>query len=182
MINAIGLLELNSIAEGIHTADLMMKSAEVSLLTAKPCCPGKYIILISGAVEAVSTSLNTGIQSGKEYVIDSTFIPRVHEDVIRAISAMSNPECTGALGVMEFFSVAWAIQGADAAVKASNIELIEIRLGIGIGGKSFVTLSGDVSAVHNSVQAGIHQAAKEGMLINHTIVPHPRKEIYAQLL
>ncbi|WP_319001666.1 BMC domain-containing protein [Clostridium estertheticum] len=33
---------------------------------------------------------------------------------------------------------------ADAAAKAAQVKLIEIRLGMGIGGKSYITLTGDV--------------------------------------
>ena len=54
----------------------------------------------------------------------------------------SMPSSLKALGILEFFSVTGAIIAADAAAKAANVSLIEIRLGTGIGGKSFVTLQG----------------------------------------
>ena len=55
------------------------------------------------------------------------------------------PSSLKALGILEFFSVTGAIIAADAAAKAANVSLIEIRLGTGIGGKSFVTFTGDVA-------------------------------------
>ena len=182
MYESIGFLELNSIAAGIEAADSMIKAAEVTLVSAKPSCPGKYAILLTGGVEAVITAIRAGERTGEAYVVDSTVIPRVHPDVIRALAGMTEPKRLGALGVMEFFSVTHAICGADAAVKASNIELIEIRPGTGIGGKSFVTLTGDVGAVKVSVEAGIRRAAEEGMLLNHVVIPHPRREFIEELL
>lgn len=182
MHESIGFLELGSIAAGIEAADSMLKAAEVSLLSAKPSCPGKYVIMVTGGVEAVETAMNAGCLTGDTHVVDSTIIPRVHPDVIRAIAGMTEPKRPAALGIMEFFSVTCAIYGADAAVKASNIELIEIRPGTGIGGKSFVILTGDVSAVKISVQAGIRLAAAEGMLLNHAVIPHPHRELINEVL
>jgi len=182
MHESIGFLELNSIAAGIEAADSMLKAAEISLVHAKPSCPGKYVVLITGGVEAVDTAMKVGCLTGDTYVVDSTIIPRVHPDVIRALAGMTEPKCLVALGIMEFFSITSAIYAADVAIKASNIELIEIRPGTGIGGKSFVILTGDVSAVKISVQAGIRRAAEEGMLLNHVVIPHPRRELFNEVL
>ena len=48
-------------------------------------------------------------------------------------------EKPGAVGVLEFYSVASAITAADVAAKAANITLIEVRIGYAIGGKGYVT-------------------------------------------
>ena len=55
--------------------------------------------------------------------------------------------------MIEFYSVASAIQAADEAAKAAQITLIEVRIGYAIGGKGFVTLTGDVGAVRAAVEA-----------------------------
>ncbi|QCX34520.1 BMC domain-containing protein [Caloramator sp. E03] len=182
MIRTIGLLELNSIAKGIETADFMIKAAEVDLLLAKTVCPGKYIILITGNVGAVESSVATGIECGGAYVVDKLIIPNIHEQLIPAINATSNIEELKALGVMEFFGIASAIVAADAAVKAADVNLIEVRLGIGIGGKAFVTLTGDVSSVKSAVDVGASTAARNGMLVNKVVIPSPRKELLESLL
>ena len=48
MANAIGMVELTSIARGIETSDFMVKAAQVELIVPLPCPPGKYIIIICG--------------------------------------------------------------------------------------------------------------------------------------
>ncbi len=60
-----------------------------------------------------------------------------------------------AVGVMEYFSVTASIFSADAAVKAADVDLVDVRLGTGIGGKSFVILTGEVAAVTEAVKAGV---------------------------
>ena len=87
-----------------------------------------------------------------------------------------------ALGILEFFSVTGAIIAADAAAKAANVSLIEIRLGTGIGGKSFVTFTGDVGAVEESVEAGAKTAENSGALLEKVVIAHPDKELYRSLL
>ena len=180
-MNTIGFLELNSIAKGIEAADFMIKAAEIKLILARPSCPGKYQILITGEVSAVQSSLSAGAECGASHVIDQLIIPRVHPQVIEAINLSAMPEDKKALGVLEFFSVTGAILGADAAVKAANVDLIEVRLGTGIGGKSFVTLTGDVGAVEESVKAGSQSAIENGMLIDKVVIPHPDPALYAHL-
>ena len=82
----IGFLELNSIAKGIQAADMMLKAAEIRLVSARPSCPGKYQILITGEVSAVESALRTGVESAKANVVDRLLIPRLHPQVIEAIS------------------------------------------------------------------------------------------------
>ena len=60
MNNAIGMVELNSIAVGIETCDFMVKAAQVDLLRASTICPGKYIVIVGGEVSAVQSSMRTG--------------------------------------------------------------------------------------------------------------------------
>ena len=65
MGKSIGLLELKSIPVGIETADAVLKAANVELLTATPTCPGKYVIIICGAVGAVKSAMESGHLSGR---------------------------------------------------------------------------------------------------------------------
>ncbi|TDT50369.1 BMC domain-containing protein [Fonticella tunisiensis] len=182
MIRSIGLIELNSIAKGIETADTMIKAAKVHLLLAKTVCPGKYIVLIAGNVGAVEASVAAGLECGGAYVVDELIIPNIHPQLIPAINSSTEVERLRSLGVMEFFSIASAIVAADAAVKAADVELIEVRPGIGIGGKAFVTLTGEVSAVRSAVESGAAAVLKSGMMVNKVVIPSPGKELLQSLL
>lgn len=182
MVYSIGFIELNSIAKGIETADIVLKTAEVSLLSAHAGCPGKYYLLFSGEVAAVNAALEAGRDLAGEHVVDTCVIPRVHPQVIRAIGMANYPERLGAVGVMEYFSVTASIYSADAAVKAADVELIDVRLGTGIGGKSFVILTGEVAAVSEAVKAGINTPSAEGMLVSSVVIPSPHPELLETLL
>ena len=47
-LEAIGFLELNSIAKGIEAADRILKTADTNLLYAKAGCPRKNTVLFPG--------------------------------------------------------------------------------------------------------------------------------------
>jgi microcompartment protein CcmL/EutN len=86
-------------------------------------------------------------------------------------------EETGALGIIETFSVASVIEAADAAVKAAAVQLMEIHLAMAIGGKGYVTLIGDVAAVNAAVEAGANYIRNKGLLVSKVVIPHPSPEI-----
>lgn len=182
MLETIGFLELNSIAKGVEAADVMLKTATVELVFAKACCPGKYIILIAGDVAAVKASVEAGANLGPQFVVNKLLIPRIHPQVIKAINQAMIPNGVNAVGVIEFFSVTDSILGADAAVKAADVTLIDVRLATGIGGKSFVILTGDTAAVEEAVSCGAEPGAENGMLVNKVVIPNPRPEIFESLL
>ena len=181
-METIGFIELNSIAKGIEAADIVLKTAEVSLLFARASCPGKYYLLFSGEVAAVKSSLDAGLEIGGSHVVDSCVIPRVHPQVIAAINMSGMPENMKAVGVMEYFSVTAAIYSADAAVKAADVELVDVRLGTGIGGKSFVILTGEVAAVTEAVKAGVSTPNAEGMTVADVVIPNPHPDLLDSLL
>lgn len=180
-METIGFLELNSIAKGIEAADTMLKAAEVRLISSKPSCPGKYHVLITGEVAAVSSSVEAGAVVGGGNVIDKLVIPRVHPQVISAINLSTMPEQLNAVGILEYYSVTASILGGDAAVKAADVTLIDVRLGTGIGGKSYVIMTGDVAAVKEGVEAGAADAESNGMLVSKVVIPSPDMELFKSL-
>ena len=180
--NSIGLIELSSIAAGFQVTDAMLKAADVELVLARSICSGKYMVMVRGEVGAIEASVSAGIKAGTFSVIDSFVIPNIHDSVFTAIAGTSKVEALEALGVVESFSVASLIEGADAAAKAANVELIEIRLAMALGGKAFVTLTGDVAAVQSAVEAGSQIVAQKGMLVNRVVIPRPRAELLTEMI
>ncbi len=177
MLSAIGLIELTSIAKGYEVADTMLKTANVDIVFNRSICPGKFMVMVGGDVDAVNSSVQAGLETGGDTVVDDLIIPNIHPDVFPAISGTNIIESPDALGIIETFSVASIIEAADAAVKAADVQLIEIHLAMAIGGKGYVSLTGDVAAVGAAVEAGVEYIKAKGILVNKVIIPHPRKEI-----
>jgi len=177
-VNAIGFVELNSIARGIEVADAILKASDVELISANAGCPGKYYILFCGNTAAADVAITVGAALGGAYVVDHTLISNIHPNVIKAMTKTTKAPQKGALGVLEFFSVTASVYAADAAVKAADIQLIELRAGMGVGGKSYLTLAGDVAGVQAAVKAGISEENARGMLINSAVIPNPTESLF----
>jgi microcompartment protein CcmL/EutN len=180
--DSIGLIELTSIAAGFQAADAMLKASNVEMMLSRSICSGKYMVMVRGDVAAVEAAVSAGMSGCRFAVIDSFVIPNLHEAVFPAIAGSSKVEALNALGIVESFSVAALIEGADAAVKAANVQLIEIRLAMALGGKAFVTLTGDVAAVQASVDAAAQVVGQKGMLVNKVVIPHPRGELLNEMI
>ncbi len=182
MVMTLGLIELNSIAMGFEVADAMVKAADVKLLQANTICPGKFIVMISGDVGSVKASIEAGKATGMHGIVNQLILPKLHTQIIPAITGTSEVELGKSLGVLEFFSIATALVASDAAAKAADVSIVEIRLGLGIGGKAFVTLTGDVSAVTCAVEAGANIGKESGMLVYKTVIPRPSLDLMERLI
>ncbi len=181
-MNSLGLIELTSIAAGMQAADIMLKTSNVQLVVSRTICSGKYMVLIGGDVAEVQAAVDRAAQQIEFAVIDTFVIPNVHKDIFPALSGHSNIEMLEALGIIESFSVASLIEGADAAVKAANVRIIEIRLAMALGGKAFCTLTGEVAAVTSAVDAGAKLIADKGLLVNKVVIPQPRQELLSEMI
>jgi microcompartment protein CcmL/EutN len=177
MGQALGMVELISIPAGMEAGDVMLKAAAVELVTAQAACAGKYIVVVSGGVAAVESSVKAGREAASMKLIDSLVIPNIDEQVPRAINMCSDPGEIETLGAIETYSLCSAVVAADCAVKAARVRLIEIRLGRGLGGKSFITLTGEVSAVKAAVKAAADVEEVKGLIAESVVIPSPHPDI-----
>ncbi|HYM81942.1 MAG TPA: BMC domain-containing protein [Candidatus Limnocylindria bacterium] len=168
---AIAAIETSSIAQGTVVGDAMVKTADVALVQASPLSPGKYWVLIGGDVASVRAAFGKGLDAAGDTLLDSLFIPQLHEMVLPALQGQAPSVDDDSLGVIETLSAASAIVAADVAAKAARVTLRDIRLANGLGGKGFVFLTGDVSNVQTAVDAGRAQALQKGLLVRSVVVP-----------
>ena len=179
---SIGLIELSSIASGFQVADTMLKAANIRLLLSRSICSGKYMVLIGGETAAVEAAVAAGAEAANGCLIDSFVIANVHPDVFVALGRTQPVQPDGALGVLESFNVATLIQAADAAAKAAAVQLLEIRLAMALGGKAFVTMTGDVASVQASVAAGRQVISEAGVLVNAVVISRPHPDVYREIV
>lgn len=176
-MKAIGLVELKSIPVGIQTADEMLKAAEVDIVMASPVCPGKYIIIVTGDVAAVKSSVGAGEAKGGIFIIEASVIPNIHDDVCPAITATSDFGNIDALGGIESMSALESIVAGDIIAKAAQVSLIEIRIARGLGGKSFVLFTGDTASVSQSLEACLRELGDNGYITSTMLIPNPHPNL-----
>jgi len=176
--NAIGLIELNSIAAGMDVTDTMIKTSNVELVLSRTICSGKYMVIVGGDIAAVRSSVEAGLLKWEGAVIDSILLSNVDPQVFPALAGANKVDKLASLGIIESFSVAALLEAADAAVKAADVQLLEIRLAMALGGKAFVTLTGSVGSVRAAVDAGAAVVSEKGLLVNKVVIPAPSPQLY----
>jgi microcompartment protein CcmL/EutN len=175
--SVIGVQEFSSIAAGIEALDAMVKTAPVKIIDAKTICPGKFYIVITGDVASVDSSLIQGKDGRERFLIDELFITNLHAQVIPAILGTTAITKWEALGVLESFSIVSSIVAGDIAAKESDVQLPEIRLATGLGGKSYVKMIGAVDEVEASMDAAKQYVQKNGLLCNISIISQAHPDI-----
>jgi len=156
---ALALLELASIAVGIEAGDAMVKRAPVEVLRAGTVHPGRYLVLVTGEVADVEEAFRAGVEVGSDSLVDVVLLPNVHAQVVGALRGERRGGAGEALGVVETATVAATIEAADAGVKGAAVELLELRLADGLGGKGYLLFDGSVSDVEAAVSIAVDRIA-----------------------
>jgi len=182
MYEAIGLLEVRSIAWGLDAADVMIKAAPVRFIDTFMVTPGKFVILVHGDPSSVESSLQAGRDMARDQVLDSLMIPYVDPQVFSAIVLDSGIQQVEALGFLETSTVAGGILSADAAAKAASVTLLQLHLARGIGGKSILTLTGPLHEVQAALHAGSEILSGTDTLIATRTVANPHPDLAQQVL
>lgn len=181
MYKSIGVIELKSIPKGVEAADAALKSAGIDMVSAHPSCPGKYEIILTGSISNVTAAVSHVTSHFEGYVIDSSVMGRIDEQVVRALFSTNTPERRGALGLIETFSAASAIRAADIAVKTARVAIYDLRVSRGMGGKGVVMINGDIGDVSAAVEAGANYARGQAMLSSSAVIPAPHEDLWAQM-
>ena len=181
MYQAIGVIELKSIAKGIEATDAALKSAGVQVVTAHAACPGKYEIILTGTISNVTSAVEHVKNRFDEKLVDSSIMGRIDPQVITALFGTAPVEKKGSLGIIETFSAASIIKAADIAVKTAKVSIFELRTSRGMGGKGVCLVTGDVGDVTAAVEAGAQHAKDHGVFFGSSVIAAPHAELWDQI-
>ena len=182
MSKAIGMVEFKTTATGITAADAMVKTSEVELIEAQTVCPGKYIAIISGDLSAVKAAVDAASTQYEDQLIDNFVLGNPHESIFPALYGAAQIEKVSALGILETYDASSIIVAADAAAKTAIVDLIEVRVAKGMCGKSYMLITGEVSAVTASIEKAKAVAGERGMYLDSSVIAHPDAKVIESIL
>jgi len=182
MEKSIGIVEFRSIAIGIGAVDRIVKSSDVRILDAKSICPGKYYIVFNGSVSAVTNSMNVVVEENGNFLIDWAVLNNIYPEIFTSLNQTSQIKDLKAIGIIETLTAPSIFVAADAAVKATSVDLVEIRIARALGGKNICIINGEVSSVSESVRVGIQYAEEKGFLVDSQVIASPHKDLYRAIM
>ena len=176
---SVGFLETSSIAKGIEAADAMCKMASVKLAKTSIVARGKYLILITGPVGEVESSLRAGKEVMGKTLVDEVLIRNVHAQVIAALDKRIPVEVLGAVGIVETKEAVATVKAADAAAKAASVHVLEVKTVVP-GGKGYFTVCGEVGDVRSAIAAAV-SSLRPDQLVTHVVIPQSDPQLLATI-
>jgi len=159
----------------------MVKKAPVELVFARAVSSGKFVVLVSGEVADVDEALACAIETAQATLVDRLMLPQAADGVLAALRrAAPSVGVADAVGIFETFSVASSLLAADAAAKAAEVEVAELRLADGLGGKAYFVVAGAQADVEAAMFAAEHVTAT-GMLLGREVIARPHEDLLKHL-
>lgn len=182
MNKAIGMVEYRTVSSGIRATDLMIKTSNIEVIQSTVICPGKYVTIVTGDLSSVNAAVEAAETQLGDMMTDRFVLGNPDANIFPAIYGGVPVEGAKSLGILETFSVPSAITAADAAAKTSDVTLVEIRLARGMGGKSYILLTGDVAAVSAAIEHAAASVGESGMVLDSAVIPNPDKSLWDSIL
>ncbi|MBI5533610.1 MAG: BMC domain-containing protein [Deltaproteobacteria bacterium] len=164
---ALAMIVLSDIPVGLRALDALAKQAPVELFATGTIQCGRYLIAFGGQVEAVGRSHDAALAAASGSVLDQVLLAHVDERIVPAwrTGKVQSLDKGDTLGVIQVSAPPTLMRAVDVALKGALVELIELRIGDGLGGKAIATLIGethDVQAAIALANEAIERGCAEG--------------------
>ena len=106
---------------------------------------------------------------------------RIDPTVVTALLGAQPEAPHGALGCLETYSASSIILAADAAVKAAKVDIVDLRLSRGMGGKGVLMVTGEAGDVTASIEAAADYAIRQGLFSSKSIMAAPHEDLWKHL-
>ncbi len=173
----IGFLEYLSIGKGIEAADLILKNTAIDTIISSPNCPGRYHILFSGDVDAVKTAVEMAKEIKDETMLESCVIPNIDRDIIQAVFSPVVTDIQDGVAIFETITMTETVLGADNMLDTADVDIVDLRLGKGLAGKSYVIVTGSLQDLEYAVDAAVDGMQEKELLISAVVIPSINPEL-----
>jgi microcompartment protein CcmL/EutN len=155
---AVALLELDGTPAGFVALDALAKEAPVTIVAAGTVQCGHFLIAFAGEVEPVEMSFERATRVASYGMIDAVLLPHAESRILPAMQrAERRFPCPGdSLGVVQTSTSPTLLRAIDAALKGALVDLVELRVAEGLGGRGLATLWGE----QHDVQAALDLATE----------------------
>jgi len=149
---ALAMLLLDEVPPGLAVLDALAKEADVDVLRAGTIHSGRYLILFGGEVGPVERSWRRALDTGA-HVVDELLLAHAEPRLVPAIGtgAIRWPAPGDTLGVLQAATPPALVRAVDAALKGALVDLVELRVGDGLGGKAIASLWGETHDVEAAI-------------------------------
>ena len=179
---AIAIVEFDHIPDGMSATDAMLKKAPIAFVKCGTITRGRFLTLIGGTTASVDEALREGLAHGGGAVLDHLFLADVHPRVYEAILGRRTPGGAGALAIIETDTVAANVRAAEAGLKGTPVDLLEIRLAdTGLSGRGLSVYQGTLPDIEAAIEIVTRDVGQSGGEIRHRVISAPHEALIRQI-
>ena len=185
---ALGVVSTRSFPAIVGTADMMLKTAEVTLVGYEKIGSGYCSAIVRGRTANVRLAVKTGAEKAKSIgqLVSSLVIPRPPANLEAVLPIGNrlhqltqrdgnNRLANQAIGLLETRGFPAMVGAADAMLKSAEVQLASYET---IGdGLCTVIIRGSVSNVAIAVEAGMYEAERIGEFHTVMVIPRPLDDL-----
>lgn len=179
--DALGAIELATIARGVVVLDQMAKRAETTIVAARTLSPGRYLIILSGTVAEIEEAMDAGRSTAAEDRVDDVLIFDPHQGLRDALASRLSVAFEESLAIVETSTIAAVLLAVDRVLKETDVRLIELRLGAGLSGKGVFTLTGPLHMIQAAAEI-VAEAVESSRIIRVEVIAQPHPDLPGHLL
>ena len=184
-VSALGVLDFDNIPAGIWAVDAILKKAPIALLRAGTTTRGRYLVLFGGSTASTAESMDEAMTIAGSSIIDSAFLPDVHERLFKAVLG-AQQKASGSLLIIETETASSIVRAVEAAMKGTPVELLEVRLSdAGLAGKGVALMAGtlhDVEAAAELAAAGMGADSPEPLGYSQRLIAAPHEVVEREIV
>jgi microcompartment protein CcmL/EutN len=177
---AVAMLDICDVPVGLRALDALAKEAPVQVLGAGTVQPGRFLLLFRGQVEPVQMAFSRARDLASPSLLDAVLLPRCEERILPAAldARLRWPVPGDTAGLVQTASPPTLLGAVDAALKGACVDLVELRVADGLGGKSIATLWGEIFDVQAALSLALDAIARGNAAgCSTTIIPRADDEV-----
>ncbi len=181
---ALAMILIDEVPAGLQALDALLKEAPVDLVRAGTIQCGLYLILLNGGLEAIERSVRRGRDLAAGHTIDFVILPDAESRILSAIrdQAVRWPAPGDTLGMIQTAAPPDMLRALDSALKGTSVELVELRVGDGLGGRAIASLWGETPDVEAAIELAERAiGADHGGSLSTSIIRNAEPELVARL-
>jgi microcompartment protein CcmL/EutN len=141
---ALAVLDYEDIPAGMFAVDAILKKAPIAFVRAGTVTRGRYLVLFGGSTGSTLESLEEALALTRSSMLDYTFLPDVHQSLFDGVFG-TKQKAAGSLLIIETETAASIVRAAEAALKGTPVQLLELRLSdSGLSGKGMAIFAGSL--------------------------------------
>lgn len=151
---ALAMLDIDDVPRGMLALDMLVKEAQIEVYAAGTVQAGQYLLLFGGEVAPVELSFAEAVAAAGPGLRDTVLLPHAELRIAPALlDDVRRWPCPGdTLGVLQTGTSPTMLRVVDAALKGAEVDLVQLRVADGLGGRAIATLWGETHDVEAALE------------------------------